>query len=419
MMVLVVLAACGAPAAVPEPGGSGDGAAANSGTDNPVPGLDADAAECVFGPKVDGDFFGDVRGHWASEFVLRLAAEGVVAGFPDGTFRPDDPVTRAQFAAIVVRAFDPAPVRDPLSFSDVPADHWARAYIDRATQGGFLNGYPDGTFGPARNVTRQEALVALAKGLGLGGGYSTLAGFYDDAAAVAGWAQALVGAATLEGLVVNHPARRRLEPVRAATRAEIAAFVHQGLVRQGTLDPVAAPEIVPSPAAILAAAEHRSRAYGETYATSAAAVSPNPSFPDNARPDATPLTCTQGYWKCNMFAGDVVYEAGFRPPQDADGWYHLSQDWHLDTSLLDVVALSDARPGDLLTIDRGASQNAEGGGHALVLATPVGDDGGYEAISVHSDGAYRSARNVNDDAAGTDDRGQPWRVFALRPRVVR
>ncbi|MGB6017271.1 MAG: S-layer homology domain-containing protein, partial [Nodosilinea sp.] len=77
--------------------------------------------------------FTDVSsGYWAREFIATLAARNIIAGFPDGTFRPDEPVTRAQFAAMVRQAFNQSTVRSATSFVDVPADYWAAAAIREA-----------------------------------------------------------------------------------------------------------------------------------------------------------------------------------------------------------------------------------------------------------------------------------------------
>jgi hypothetical protein len=65
--------------------------------------------------------FPDIQGNWAQSFIEALAARGVIRGFPDGTFRPDEPVTRAQFAAMIRQAFQRAPKRSGTQFVDVPA----------------------------------------------------------------------------------------------------------------------------------------------------------------------------------------------------------------------------------------------------------------------------------------------------------
>lgn len=158
---------------------------------------------------------------------------------------------------------------------------------------------------------------------------------------------------------------------------------------------------------ILGAAERRAAQFGASYATDAHARSPNPTFPAIGTP--------AGSWKCNMFAGDVVYDAGFVPPQYESGWYALSQSWPSFTHLFQEVPRDEARPGDILIIDRGATNDAEGGGHALVLTSGIAADGSYGCIAVKSDGAKPHSRNVNSDTAGVDANGAPYRGVVLRP----
>jgi len=93
---------------------------------------------------------------------------GILKGYPDGTFKPGNNVTRAEFATMVVLAKKltlVSPARP--SFKDVPANHWAYKQVETAAKAGYLKGYPDGTFGPSRNITRQEIAAVLVNVLGL------------------------------------------------------------------------------------------------------------------------------------------------------------------------------------------------------------------------------------------------------------
>jgi parallel beta-helix repeat protein len=93
--------------------------------------------------------FQDIQqNYWAQPYIKALAAKKIIAGFPDGTFKPDQPVTRAQFAAIVSKAFSPTDQRPPLNFTDVSSNFWAYQPIESAYRGGFMTGYPGGTFQP-------------------------------------------------------------------------------------------------------------------------------------------------------------------------------------------------------------------------------------------------------------------------------
>jgi len=105
--------------------------------------------------------------HWAAGPVQYLVAEGVVSGYADGTFRPNENVTRAQFAKMLVGAMGwdlQAPAAG--NFSDVPSDHWAYAFVETAAAYGILSGYADGTFRPYANVTRAQVAKMIVNAQG-------------------------------------------------------------------------------------------------------------------------------------------------------------------------------------------------------------------------------------------------------------
>ncbi|HEY9881471.1 MAG TPA: S-layer homology domain-containing protein [Leptolyngbyaceae cyanobacterium] len=190
--------------------------------------------------------------YWAYEYISGLARFSVISGFPNGTFQPNEPVTRAQFAAILNQAFMSAqPFQVPNgrlnatqpstpTFADVPNNHWAAGYIAKARTVGFLSGYPGNHFKPNQPISRVQALISIANGLGYQGGTVAELSAYKDAAAIPEYARPGITAARAANIVVNYPALDQLLPNRPATRAEIAAFVYQALVNDGRAQPVAA-----------------------------------------------------------------------------------------------------------------------------------------------------------------------------------
>ncbi|WP_261222245.1 S-layer homology domain-containing protein [Ancylothrix sp. D3o] len=180
--------------------------------------------------------FPDIQGHWAQSFVEPLAARGIIRGFPDGTFRPEESVTRAQFAAIIGKAFAGNAVRNPIQFADVPVRYWAYDGIQQAYQIGFLEGYPNNTFNPEQNIPRVQVLVSLSNGLNLAAGAEqnrVLTTSFQDAAQIPSYALPSVAAAAENQLVVNYPDINRLRPNQNATRAETAALIYQALANAG------------------------------------------------------------------------------------------------------------------------------------------------------------------------------------------
>lgn len=185
--------------------------------------------------------------YWAAPFINELTARGVIAGFAeDGTFRPEDPVTRAQFAAMINKAFNKPVIRPPVNFTDVPANYWGAGGIQKAYVTGFMAGFPGNTFQPDLNIPRAQVLVSLANGLGYttAGDINQVLGYYADASTIPGYAQGSIAAATERDMVVNYPNLRVLNPNRAATRAEVAAFIYQALVSTGQVAAIPSPYIV-------------------------------------------------------------------------------------------------------------------------------------------------------------------------------
>jgi uncharacterized lipoprotein YddW (UPF0748 family) len=177
----------------------------------------------------------DIQNHWAKSCIEALIQQGIVSGYPDGTFRPDQPVTRAEFAAMVTKAFQRTPERPAVQFSDVPAGHWAVGVIETAYRTGWLTGYPDQRFRPFQVIPRVQVMVALASGLRLTASAPTeptLVRSLADADSIPAYAREKIGAAIEQQLVVNYPDVRRFRAEQSASRAEISAFLCQALARQ-------------------------------------------------------------------------------------------------------------------------------------------------------------------------------------------
>lgn len=192
--------------------------------------------------------FKDVpAGYWAKTYIEALASKNIIAGFPDGSFKPNEPVTRAQFAAIVTKAFQPQAKTQGTQFTDVKSNFWAYEAIQSASKGGFVSGYPDRTFKPAQQIQRVQALVSLANGLGLNADNQNVLSIYSDASQIPNYATSSVAAATARHLVVNYPTVKQLNPTREATRADVAAFVYQAMVNAGRAQVIPSPYLVKVP----------------------------------------------------------------------------------------------------------------------------------------------------------------------------
>ncbi|MGF1937668.1 MAG: S-layer homology domain-containing protein [Nostoc sp. ChiQUE02] len=196
--------------------------------------------------------FNDVPNNfWGRRFIDVLSSRSILKGFPDYSFRPNQPVNRAEFAAILQKAFDQEPSKTAIAFQDVPAKFWATPAIDQAISAKFLKGYPKKTFKPQQNISRVQVLVALVSGLDLKAPTSPnqILSVYKDAKDIPTYAIGKIAAATANALVVNYPNPQILAPNKVASRAEVAAMIHQALVKRGKLEAIPSQNIVrrPSP----------------------------------------------------------------------------------------------------------------------------------------------------------------------------
>jgi uncharacterized lipoprotein YddW (UPF0748 family) len=196
--------------------------------------------------------FSDIQNHHARAFIEALAGRGIVNGFPDRTYRPDNSMTRAEFASVISKAFSLPQKRQYVAFTDVPSNHWAFAAIQRAFETGFISGFPDRTFRPADRITRADVLTALVNGLDIATGVKPdllplLPQLYQDAALIPSYARVAVAIATRVRMVVSFPNRRLFNPILAATRGDVAGFVYQALVYQKQAPEIASDFIVVPP----------------------------------------------------------------------------------------------------------------------------------------------------------------------------
>jgi hypothetical protein len=184
--------------------------------------------------------------YWAKPYIDALSSRQLIEGFDDNTFKPNEPVNRAQLATLITQAFVLTPEKDAIAFSDLSEAEWAATAIDEAVTSGFMTGFPDQTFQPTTPVPRAQALTALVTGLNTqaAGNVQTVVERYADADKIPEWAVGKMAAATQSGIVVNYPDLNQLAPNQPATRAEVTAMIYQALVYQGRLEPIESAYVV-------------------------------------------------------------------------------------------------------------------------------------------------------------------------------
>jgi|GEM_PF-359913 len=184
--------------------------------------------------------FADVKEeHWAARAIAEASAKGIIAGYPDGSFRPEQQVSRAEFIHMLARTLGLSGGTDPLPFqdnADIPA--WARGSIAAAVQAGWVNGYGDGTLRAAEPISRAEMAALLARALALAVGEigEESGSGYADEAAFPAWAREAIAAVTKAGFMVGM-GNNRFSAELQATRAQAAALMLRLFesVRAGTV----------------------------------------------------------------------------------------------------------------------------------------------------------------------------------------
>ncbi|MEL6554679.1 MAG: S-layer homology domain-containing protein [Cyanobacteria bacterium J06621_11] len=195
--------------------------------------------------------FSDIAQHWASECIVALAQRQVIQGYPNGTFRPNAVVSRAEFAALMQRVFPDVPIRkSQVVFTDVFAEFWASDAIVWAAERGLFSGYSDNRFLPNQTISRVQALVVLVAGLSATQSSEAVSApeasmaaqglakkieqTFSDAAEIPAYARDAIGNAIASGLLVSLPEPRALLPGQSITRGEVAALLCRALAIPAT-----------------------------------------------------------------------------------------------------------------------------------------------------------------------------------------
>ncbi len=185
-----------------------------------------------------GCMFPDVpNSHWAACDIDKLAINDVVVGYPDGLFKPNKYISRAEFATMLVKGFNlDCGMSAQSKFKDVPHNNWANAAIAKAVDENLLEGYPNHTFKPNANVTRVEALASISKGMTCdidSCKADEILSKYADGNKVPDWARIPVAKSLQNGALKDSPTPNMILPTKDASRAEIASMMQTVRVALG------------------------------------------------------------------------------------------------------------------------------------------------------------------------------------------
>lgn len=194
---------------------------------------------------LQGFAFPDVSSdYWAAPEIEILSEKGVIVGYPDGTFKPDDNVTRAEFAAMAIRALgqEHTKVAQPVHFSDIDESYWAYEDIQKALYFDLItNEKENDIFRPEDSVSRAESLSVAVNALttetiSSAKAKEVLSQKYSDTNTIPEWFLIPAGKAEILGMIVNAPSVKGLNAERPATRAEVASILYR-MMEQAKLNP--------------------------------------------------------------------------------------------------------------------------------------------------------------------------------------
>jgi uncharacterized repeat protein (TIGR02543 family) len=164
--------------------------------------------------------FSDISAHWAKASIKQAVSSGIVTGYQDGTFKPDKTVTRAEFAVMLMNALKTEGAGAALTFTDTAKiGSWAQKAVAQAVQAGIINGYEDGTFRPAGEITRAEMAAMIAGALGKDSEANATATSFADDNDIPTWAIAAV-AYVKQASIMQGKGDNQFAPGDHATRAE-------------------------------------------------------------------------------------------------------------------------------------------------------------------------------------------------------
>ncbi|MFA4884495.1 MAG: S-layer homology domain-containing protein [Desulfotomaculaceae bacterium] len=174
----------------------------------------------------------DAGGHWAQAEIEKWVGQGLATGYPDGTFKPDNNVTRAEFVALLNRSLGQKDPGAACSFADVKASDWYYADVATAAKAGYVSGYEDNTFKPDQIISRVEAGVIVSRVLKLPAGNQDAINKFSDAGAIGDWARGSISAMVEKKLLIGYP-DGSFNPNAPMTRAESVVMLDRAQTSQG------------------------------------------------------------------------------------------------------------------------------------------------------------------------------------------
>ncbi|EKN68622.1 YbhB/YbcL family Raf kinase inhibitor-like protein [Schinkia azotoformans] len=168
----------------------------------------------------------DIKGHWAEEEISEWVEKGLIGGYKDGSFKPDASISRAEFIALVNRAFEFTESSET-GFNDVSTKDWYYSEVLKAKAAGYIGGYQDGTIKPKNNINRQEVAAILSRLLKVENAADSVEQFKDKGS-IPQWSKGVVGGIVAQGLMKGFN-DGTFKPLNNTTRAEAVVILSRAL----------------------------------------------------------------------------------------------------------------------------------------------------------------------------------------------
>ena len=169
--------------------------------------------------------FSDIADHWAKEWIKDAVNLGFVSGYEDGTFKPDNTITRAEFSTMLNKAMQ-INISEKLNFSDVKESDWFYKEIQKSVAAGFFSGYENNTFRPNNPIKREEVSKVVAGAITTGNIDGEGATFLNDYNSIQEWAKTSVNTVYNKGYILGYPDKTYM-PSKALTRGEAVKIIFE------------------------------------------------------------------------------------------------------------------------------------------------------------------------------------------------
>jgi hypothetical protein len=174
----------------------------------------------------------DIQGHWANQQISNWVDSGYISGYPDGTFKPDNSITRAEFMVLVNKSFK-FTVEAGINYNDVSPSDWFYGDLARARAAGYITGFPDGTMRPDSPISREQAATIVMYINKLKANAGAANGFTDAAAMI--WSKGTIGAVAEADIMNGYP-DQTFQPFGLLTRAEAVVTLERALAAGVTIE---------------------------------------------------------------------------------------------------------------------------------------------------------------------------------------